>query len=180
MLHMRRASMAAKPRSHAMPLDAPFELGPFRVDEGGTLALARPDSLPRFHLAWRGVRVEARIEAGGDGAMLQLEAIPGRVPSTAAGNVAVRDAAVREAVFSTLRGLPRALPRGWQMALQADHRVALRAARPLALPTTACTLLVEVTMFLLALAPYLDLLAEAGVESEAAAGAPGTAKTWPG
>ena len=159
-----------------MPLDAPFELGPFRVDEGGTLALARPDSLPRFHLAWRGVRVEARIEAGGGDALLKLEAVPGRVPSTAAG-----DAAARDTVFSTLRGLPGALPPGWQMALQADHRVALCASRPLALPTTACTLLVEVTMFLLALAPYLDLLAEAGVEGEAAwAGAPGTAKTWPG
>ena len=159
-----------------MPLDAPFELGPFRVEEDGALALARPDSLPRFRLQWRGVRVEARIEAGGQYALLQLEAIPGRVPSTAAG-----DAAARDVVFSTLRGLPGALPPGWRMALQPDHRVALQASRSLALPTTACTLLVEVTMFLLTLAPYLDLLADAGVEGEAlSAGSPGMAKNWPG
>lgn len=159
-----------------MPLDAPFELGPFRVDEAGALALARPDSLPRFHLAWRGVRVDACIEAGGGQAMLRLEALPGRVPSTAAGSAAGRDA-----VFDTLRAIPAALPAGWRMFLLVDHRVVLQSRRALSLPTTACGLLVEVTMFLLALGPYLDLLAEVGVEGVSVSwGAPGTANTWPG
>ena len=71
-----------------------------------------------------------------------------------------------------------------QASLMADHQVALLTAQPVEMPTTVNGLLTDVTMFLLSLGPYLDLLAEAGVEAAApppaAAGAPGMVNTWPG
>lgn len=161
-----------------MPLDMPLTLGPFRVSEDGQLALAHADSLPRFHVVWHGCRVDALLGADAVGGMLQLEAELGRVPSTA---IAGADAAsLRSTVFAAVRGLPSVLPPGWSVALQADHRVLMHAGRRLDLPTTACSLVSELTLFLLALAPYRDLLAELGVEPAAGVAAPGTANTWPG
>jgi hypothetical protein len=163
-----------------MPLDMPFNLGPFRVSGEGRLALAQAGASPRFRVTWQGCRVAALLgaNAAGEGGLLQLEAELGRVPSTA--SAAGDAAAVRGAVFAALRGLPTLLPPGWSLALQADHRMVLHASRALALPTTACSLISEIAMFLLALAPYLDLLAELGVEPASGVAAPGTANTWPG
>jgi hypothetical protein len=162
-----------------MPLDMPFTLGPFRVNQEGRLALAHPDSVPRLHFAWRGCRVSAVVGArsGGDGS-LAIVAELGRVPSTA--TVPSDAAATRDTVFEALRDLRRLLPSDWTLALLADHRVTLRASRALSLPTTACSLVSELTMFLLALGPYLDLLAVVGVEEACGAAAPGTENTWPG
>ena len=159
-----------------MPLDAPFQLGPFSVDEEGRLSLASPDAAPRFGIEWRGCRVEASLAVGEAQALgeLKLRATVGRVPSTAA------DAAgQRTAVFSALRSLPKTLPAGWQADLTADHQVAVLSASKVEMPTTVEQLLCDMTMFLMALGPYLDLLAGLGVETPAA-GRPGTAKTCPG
>ena len=151
-----------------MPLDAPFQLGPFSVNEDGRLSLASAEATPRFSIAWRGCRVEATLavtpalELG----ELSLCATVGRVPSTAA------DAAgQRAAVFAALRSLPATLPAGWHADLTADHRVAVLSATRVEMPTTVEHLLSDITLFLLALGPYLDLLAGLGVE------APGTVNT---
>ena len=69
-----------------MPFDAPFHLGPFAVGLDGRLALAAPESLPRFEIAWRGCQVAASLRISGpDNALgeLSLQAVIGRVPSTA-------------------------------------------------------------------------------------------------
>jgi hypothetical protein len=187
-----------------MPFDAPFQLGPFHVGPDGGLSLAGPDRLPRFTIQWRGCRVEVGLGAGPvDSGLgeLSLRAMVGRVPSTA--RIAADPAAPqRDAVFAALRSLPATLPEGWRTDLLADHRVALLTATKVAMPTTVTSLLTDVTQFLLALGPYLDLLEELGVEAPAASdpapgapkgapgvpkgapgvpkGAPGIVNTWPG
>jgi hypothetical protein len=171
-----------------MPFDAPFQLGPFHVGPDGRLALASPERLPRFTIIWRGCRVEARLGVG-DGAgdrgnedrgELSLQALVGRVPSTARG--AGGGPTQRDAVFAALRSLPATLPDGWRTDLLADHRVTMLTATKVEMPTTITNLLTDVTQFLLALGPYLDLLEELGVEPPAAGrdAAPGMVNTCPG
>ena len=41
-------------REVAMPLDAPFRLGPFIVDADGRLSPGTPEPFPSFRVAWRG------------------------------------------------------------------------------------------------------------------------------
>jgi len=166
-----------------MPFDAPFQLGPFKVGPDGRLALASAEQLPRFTILWRGCRVEARLGVGtGDKAPgeLSLQAMVGRVPSTA--RVSGSAPAQRDAVFAALRSLPATLPEGWRTDLLADHRVTMLTATKVEMPTTIISLLTDVTQFLLALGPYLDLLEELGVEPPAAgAAAPtGMVNTCPG
>ncbi len=176
-----------------MPFDAPFQLGPFHVGPDGRLALASPERLPRFTIMWRGCRIEARLGVGtgeadlrdesrgdGDRAELSLQALVGRVPSTA--RVAGQASSQRDAVFAALRSLPATLPDGWRTDLLADHRVTMLTATKVEMPTTITNLLTDVTQFLLALGPYLDLLEELGVEPPAAGreAAPGMVNTCPG
>ena len=47
-------------------------------------------------------------------------------------------------------------------ALSADHRAILRAISRLPLPVTSRGVVAEITRFLLAAAPYLELAAESG------------------
>jgi hypothetical protein len=143
-----------------MPLDTPLTLGPFKVDREGRLAPSTPDQFPAFRVQWRRRDVTARLASSeGTRGTLALEAVLGRVPST--GPMQAPATAAREAAFATLHALPRTLPPGWRLALRPDHRIALEAHIALDLPTSAASLLTEVTLFLLRLAPYLDLLAEA-------------------
>ena len=88
-----------------------------------------------------------------------MQAPLGRVPSTAR----PANQGQREASFQLLHALPATLPHGWRVGLAADHRVMLEVERHVPLPITATTLVTEMTCFLLALAPYLDLLEETGV-----------------
>jgi hypothetical protein len=92
---------------------------------------------------------------------LSVQAVAGRVPSTAS----PEGAAARRQCLAVLRLMPEALPEGWRLSLSADHRVVIESSLPLAAPPTATGLLARITGFLLALAPYLDLLEEAGLEA---------------
>jgi hypothetical protein len=49
------------------------------------------------------------------------------------------------------------------MALLADHRIWLETETPIGVPITATGLLTELTRFTLELAPYLELMDEAGL-----------------
>ena len=91
----------------------------------------------------------------------------GRVPSTAGSS-----SDQRAQIFGGLRCLPALLPAGWQVELRADHRVAIESHVHIPLPASATDLVAAVTSVLLALTPYLEVLAEAGLS--------GTANTWPG
>ncbi|HUN44240.1 MAG TPA: hypothetical protein VMU81_28445 [Acetobacteraceae bacterium] len=154
-----------------MPFDAPFILGPFAVDARGRLSARGPTALPGFLFRWRGRVIRAKFvqDETGDG-RLALTATLGRVPSTAGKS----DPRIRPTSFQIIHLLPRVLPGRWRMVLLPDHRVRLEAEAHI-LPVTATELLAELTRFLLELAPYLDVLDEAGIAgTEAAAGSVNT------
>ncbi len=144
-----------------MPLDAPFKLGPFTVDTDGRLTPSTPERFPSFRVAWRGHVVQARLTSvEPEGGTLVLRAGLGRVPST--GRPEAPGTLPRQAVFATVRALPGLLPAGWKVRLRPDHCIVAETEINLALPASAGELLTELTLFLLRLAPFLDLLAEGG------------------
>jgi hypothetical protein len=160
-----------------MSFDAPFRLGPFLVDADGGLTPGTPDHFPSLRVRWHDHVVEGRLttKQPPDGVLL-LSTVLGRVPSMGRGESAAR--VPRQAAFATLGALPGTLPPGWTVGLTADHRVVAAVERPLALPTSAETLVGEFTLFLLGLTPYLDLLAEGvGIEAAGAVGVVGSMNT---
>ena len=139
-------------------------LGPFKIDPLGLLSPASPNLLPRFAVRFRDRLVEARMlapnDAGSDGS-LAIKAWLGRIPSTAA----MRATSSRRAdVLSVLQPLLRFLPKGWRLQLQPDHGLAIEALTPLPLPVSAIGLVTEMSLFLLTLQPYLDVLEEEGID----------------
>lgn len=163
-----------------MPLDAPFRLGPFIVDVHGRLEPSDPGAFPTIHLAWRGCPVHARLDAAempeGGAGQLALTAVVGRVPSTAGGDAA-RNRERRSAALGALHSLERAASGTSRLRLLPDHRVIVEASRAVAMPASAGDLVTQVTCFMLDLAPYLDLLAEADVPVEPAGGLSGAGGT---
>jgi len=153
-----------------MSIKSPFRLGPFIVDEDGLLSPGAPENFPSFSVCWHDRVLHVR-RSPVDGS-LGVQAVLGRIPSTAG-----PDQARRAEAFSTLRGLPPLLPAGWEISLFADHRVRIDLEAGLELPTTATALVTAVTLLLLELAPYLDVLDAAGI---AAVPGEGMAKAWPG
>ena len=146
-----------------------FEIGPFTVRADGSLRLREPGRAPGFQFFWRRCRVQVVLHED----QLTLRAAIGRVPSS------VQAADIRPLVFSTLSDLPTALPQNWQIRLMPNHNVTLDAQEKVPMPPTAAALITELTRFVLALEPYLDLLLEAGVvlpEGAPEAGTAGMAK----
>jgi hypothetical protein len=163
-----------------MPLDVPLRLGPFTIAADGRLSPGSAERFPSFHVRWRGHTVQARLAAhtAGGGA-LALRAVLGRVRST--GQPERATTATRQSAFAAMRALPTLLPAGWNAGLLPDHRVWMEAREPLPLPTSAERLVACLVLFLLRLAPYLDLFAEgAGFEpaEDAAADEDGSAGSW--
>lgn len=146
-----------------MPFKESFILGPFSVDAEGGLSLAHQGVSPGFSVRWRGRLVHARLEqtAGRDG-RLHLRSSLGRIPSTAS------DTITRVACFTVLRSLLSALPPAWGARLLPDHQPQLEVESTVTLPITVTNLVVELTLFLLVLSPYLDLMDRAGVSLVAA------------
>jgi len=111
---------------------------------------------------------------------LQIHARLGQVPSTAG------RADTRPGLFAALRFLARAMPIGWRLRLAPDHSIRLERSLTVKMPTSAVDLLADLICFLLALAPYLDLLDESGLDAMELGGAGaavdpvGTASTCPG
>jgi hypothetical protein len=143
-----------------MPFDAPFKLGPFSVDAEGRLTPVNPAASPSFHFRWHGRMVRVRFDraASGDG-RLALQVELARVQSTACSS----DKTLRPRCFAALHCLERIVPPTWRMALLADHRIWLETETPIGVPITATGLLTELTRFTLELAPYLELMDEAGL-----------------
>ncbi len=137
-----------------MPFASDIVLGPFTVDRDGRLSPRDPERLRGFSARWRGCAVHARLVEG----KIALRATLGRVPSSLG---AART--LREPLFAVLRDLPAELPRSWRLRLNPDHTVALDSEEAFDLPASAVDLVVVISRFLLALAPYLDLLASTGV-----------------
>jgi hypothetical protein len=144
-----------------MPLDTPFHLGPFVVDEHGGLT-PPVDRGANFMVHWRGCAVRAALRpiaaAAGQpaGVELNLQAVLGRVPSTAQASAALRDG-----VLAAMRDVAGQAP-PLRLALSADHRAILHGTEALPLPMTSRNLVTQVARFVLDVAPYLDFVAEAG------------------
>jgi hypothetical protein len=148
-----------------MQFHAPFRLGPFTVDGEGRMTPFAPADTPGFLFRWRDRVIRARLlQDDTDGGRLVLQTTLGQVASTAG----TPDPELRPRSFALLHWLPRSVPPEWQVQLLADHRVRLETGMRIALPITAADLLSKVTVFLLALAPYLDLLDEVGLVAAAA------------
>jgi hypothetical protein len=141
-----------------MPFKEPFILGPFSVDAEGRLSPARPGVSPGFSVRWRGRVVHARLEQNAaQGGRLHIRSSLGRIPSTAS------DPVTRAACFTMLRSLLSALPHAWCARLLPDHQPELEVETVVALPITVTNLVAELTLFLIILCPYLDLMDRAGV-----------------
>jgi hypothetical protein len=155
-------------RRQAVAIMQALTLGPFAVDQDGTLQPREPGLRPAVRFAWRGRHCEAALS----GEAVQLAAFAGRIPSTAEAG------ADRPLAFEALAALPRSLPPGWQARLLPDHRIMLESSAPLPEPPTATELVAAMVRFALALDPYLDRLDSAcGPSGEPS---PGTLNTWPG
>lgn len=143
-----------------MPLQTPLSLGPFLVDDEGRLTPRTHDAFPAFSVRWRGrcVRAHMTQKEPQDG-RLTLQTVLGRIPSTATDNIQ----GTRPQSFAMLHALKREMPGSWQIRLMPDHSARLEVDSDITLPITAIALVTELTRFLLDLAPYLDLLDEAGV-----------------
>ncbi len=135
----------------ALRTDPPFVLGPFVLDEAGTITLHA--SAANYGFRFRDRVVHACLREDG----LQLEVELGRVPSTAQGGES------RGLLLATMATLPAMLPPNWQLVLRPDHRLDVAAVLPVQWPLSAVDLVAAQTGFLLALGPYLDVLEEAGV-----------------
>jgi hypothetical protein len=168
-----------------MPFDVPFRLGPFIVDDVGGLSPGAPDMFPSFSVCWRDRVLHLRLahapEPGAAQGKLGVRVVLGRVPSTAGADVASA-ARRREEAFAILRALPSVLPAGWEISLLADHSVQLALETDLEMPTKATALVTAVTLLLLELTPYLDVLDAGGIAAvpRAAASGTGMANAWPG
>ena len=170
---MRSKSDAGAMMETRMPLDSLPRLGPFTVDDHGRLIPTTDGRFPAFNLRWRGHGVDVAMERmQGDRGILAIALRAGMVGSTA-DDAPERSQPRRDEAFATVRGLASLLPQAWQMELSADHGVRLLAHVALDMPASATALLTDVTLVLLTAAPYLDVLAEAGV-------APGKVNTCPG
>ncbi len=136
-------------------------LGPFAVRPDGALEPRRTEGPPALAFAWRGRTCRAELEPEG----LRISADAARIPSTA------DPGADRRRAFAALETLPRHLPQGWRARLMPDHRVRVEAARTIAIPANATSLVTAMVRFVLELDPYLDTL-----EAEGVAWTSGTAK----
>ena len=146
-----------------MLFDTPFRLGPFTVDTAGGM-IPPGDRPARFQVNWRGCMVAAslRCDPAAEVARLELSAVIGQVPSSASDG-----GPRREDALALLRGMIAAPAAGISVGLSADHRVMLQAERRIEVPVTASRLIAEVTDFVLAAAPYLDLTGESGAMAPA-------------
>jgi hypothetical protein len=150
-----------------MPFTEAFILGPFSVDGEGRLSPAREGVAPGFSVRWRGRVVHARLgHSGGRDGRLHIRSSLGRIPSSAS------DPATRAACFTMLRSLLAALPRDWVARLLPDHQPQLEVESVVTFPITVTNLVAELTIFLLALSPYLDLMDQAGVGLVASSAGP--------
>ena len=141
-----------------MPFKDPFILWPFAVDAEGRLSPAHRGISPGFSVQWRGRVVHARLgQSNGHDGHLHMEASLGRMPSSAS------DPVTRAACFTMLRGLLSALPHDWAARLLPDHQPRLEVEATVTLPITVRNLVAELTVFLLTLSPYMDLMDRAGV-----------------
>jgi hypothetical protein len=141
-----------------MPFKVPFVLGPFSVDSEGRLAPTHHDVSPGFSIRWRGRVVHARLlRSDPRYGRLYIQSSLGRIPSTAS------DPTSRLACLAMLRNLLGALPEDWTARLLPDHQPQLEVENVVTLPITVINLVTELTLFLLILSPYLDLMDQAGV-----------------
>jgi hypothetical protein len=126
------------------------------------------DNFPAFNVTWMGRQIWVTLNDD-DGGSLALRLVVGRVPSTAS-----RIDDRRREVLRIIGQLHALLPDGWNVQMYADHRVALASQIAITMPSTITEMVTALTVFLLTLGPYLELLDGAGLASPARAGVANT------
>ncbi len=156
-----------------MMLPPEFVLGPFKVDRAGMLSPATHETFPRLAWRWRDRLWHARLsQVEGDDdetGRLALSSRIGRVPSSATSMLGQREGAL-----ALLHAIPPRLPPCWRLRLLADHVVQIEAGLSLRLPVSAVGLVSELSAFLLAASPFLDVLDEGGMDR----GGCGAVRPW--
>ena len=127
-----------------------IDFGPFAVSSAGALSV-RAGAAPQLRFAWKGRDCAAWLE----GTRLRLNAMVGRIPSTAEAD------ADRGRTFAELARVPGAMPSGWRLRLTADHRLCVEAEGMA--ETSAAGLVGAMVRFALTLDRYLETLDAAGV-----------------
>lgn len=132
----------------------PIELHSVRVGDGGTLAAREPKFPLTFRFGWRNSEFEGEIGRGDDGLYLRLCAAVANVPYTAE-NASGRSRLLGVVTSPAESGIGT-------LRLMDDQSVVLskEVALPLKEGLTASGLVTQISVIVLALAPYLDLLAE--------------------
>lgn len=134
------------------PLPTPLRIGPFHVGLDGQLIPAGTHAPVRFSVRWRGRRIQAEL---GPSRRLRLSVLAARVPYSA------EDAARRAGVLSAFLALRAAAAPALSAMLTAAHELRLEQTTDLE-ATTASRLVTAVTLFVLLIDPYLDLVEERG------------------
>lgn len=145
---MRRDALPATP----CPLPTTLHIGPFHVGLDGQLMPAGTEAPVRFHFRWRGRRIQAEL---GPLRRLHLSVLAARVPYSA------EDAARRPAVLAAFLALRAAVAPSLSAVLTAAHELRLEQTASLE-ATTASRLVTALTLFVLQVDPYFDLVEEAG------------------
>jgi hypothetical protein len=159
MLHVFRATSSQFLEVLDMPFRESFSLGPFSVDSEGRLSPADADVTPGFSVRWRSRVVHAcLVRTDAQYGHMSIRSHLGRIPSTAS------DPAKRAACLAMVRTLSSSLPEAWAVRLFPDHQPRLEVQTTVALPITITNLVTELSLFLLRLSHYLDLMDSAGFQ----------------
>lgn len=141
-------------------------LGPFTIDQNGLLRPNATAGFPAFRVNWRTRTVHTRLVPATDAqdcGHLEFSGRMGRVPSTAGEHGPAMGQTRRDNALGMMCHLPHLVPNGWVLNLSPDHSVTVATTTPITLPISAVSLISKLTQFLLALAPYLDVLEAEGV-----------------
>ncbi len=129
-----------------------FRYGPFLVNRGGLITLVAPEAVISF--AWQMAQASCLLRPD----CVRVRMVLGRVPSSATSG------GRRGMCLTMLDLVPALLPRTLRLLVLADHRVVIESALPVSLPASAVGLLTALVSWVLAAAPFQELMLAEGLE----------------
>ncbi len=142
----------------------PVEIGGIKINDAGEISRCAPDLPISFGFAWRGMTFDGEVAQANGALILRISTDVATVPFSA------ENTDRRQQLLSLLKA-SEAGPRRASIALSPNNRLVL--LRDIELPRdaglTATSLVSHAAIAVLESAPYLDLMAEQGVEPPRAA-----------